>query len=63
MNNTFVETRTPGGFIPSPPPMPETPGSRRETRSLPLLTAETGWAALKQSIVMLRITRSGRKKG
>jgi potassium-transporting ATPase ATP-binding subunit len=34
--------------------MPDEPGKPRRERRLPLLTAETGWSALKQSFVMLR---------
>jgi potassium-transporting ATPase ATP-binding subunit len=34
--------------------MPSEPGAPRRERRLPLLTWETGWAAFKQSIVMLR---------
>ena len=37
----------------SPPPYDELALSRRKRRT-PLLTAETGWSALKQSFVMLR---------
>jgi potassium-transporting ATPase ATP-binding subunit len=33
---------------------PEQPTAPRRQRRLPLITAETGWAALKQSFVMLR---------
>jgi K+-transporting ATPase ATPase B chain len=44
----------PTGSTAIAPPVHQEPGFPRRARRRPLLTAETGWAALKQSFVMLR---------
>jgi K+-transporting ATPase ATPase B chain len=50
MSNVMLDPTT----TPSAGPTSTEPSAPRRERRLPLLTAETGWAALKQSFVMLR---------
>src|ERR1700683_647741 len=50
MNPATLTEPTPKTIVPSP----QEPGASRRTKRQPLLTAETGWAALKQAFVMLR---------
>src|ERR1700759_776402 len=45
---TLIEATRSTGFSPEDPKLP------RRSKSMPLLTSETAWAALKQSFVMLR---------